>query len=99
MSYQLRFARDAEDDLRRLYAFQLERGVEVAERSLQTIIKSMDLLREFPFSCRKALVDNPFLRELLITFGSSGYVALYEIENDNTVTIVAVRHQLEDDYH
>ena len=99
MSYQIRFSRDAEDDLGRLYAFQLERGIEVAERALHAIVKSMELLRDFPFACRKAAPDNPFLRELLITFGSSGYVALYEIENDDTVTIVAVRHQLEDDYH
>ncbi|MDC9726393.1 MAG: type II toxin-antitoxin system RelE/ParE family toxin, partial [Candidatus Thioglobus sp.] len=27
------------------------------------------------------------------------YVALFEIENNNTVTILAVRHQREDDYH
>ena len=59
----------------------------------------MELLRAFPFSCRKADADNPFLRELLITFGASGYVALYEIEDEHTITILAVRHQREDDYH
>jgi hypothetical protein len=32
-------------------------------------------------------------------FGHSGYVALFEIENASTVTILAVRHQLEDDCH
>jgi hypothetical protein len=26
-------------------------------------------------------------------------VALFEIENNSTVAVVAVRHQLEDDYH
>jgi hypothetical protein len=51
-----------------------------------------------PFICRKA-DDDPFLRELLIPFGRSGYVALFEIEDAATVTIRAVRHQLEDDYH
>ncbi|GAP37931.1 death on curing protein, Doc toxin [Piscinibacter sakaiensis] len=39
------------------------------------------------------------MRELLIPCGSSGYVALFEIEDSATVTILAVRHQLEDDYH
>ena len=29
----------------------------------------------------------------------SGYVALFEIEDPASVLIVAVRHQLEDDYH
>ncbi len=42
---------------------------------------------------------SPFLRELVIPFGHSGYVALFEIEDAATVTILAVRHQLEDDYH
>lgn len=51
-----------------------------------------------PFIYRKA-GTSPFLRELLIPFGNSGYVALFEIEDASTVTILAVRHQLEDDYH
>lgn len=51
-----------------------------------------------PFPYRKA-GSSAFLRELLILFGNSGYVALFEIEDASTVTILAVRHQLEDDYH
>jgi hypothetical protein len=39
------------------------------------------------------------LRELLIPFGHSGYVALFEIEDASTVTVLAVRHLREDDYH
>ncbi|WP_353506246.1 type II toxin-antitoxin system RelE/ParE family toxin [Variovorax brevis] len=42
---------------------------------------------------------SPFLRELVIPFRRCGYVALYEIEGDAKVNILAVRHQLEDDYH
>ncbi|MGK2910969.1 MAG: type II toxin-antitoxin system RelE/ParE family toxin, partial [Sphingobium sp.] len=40
-----------------------------------------------------------FLRELVIDFGASGYVLLFEIENSQTVTVLAVRHQREDDYY
>ncbi|NTV08754.1 MAG: type II toxin-antitoxin system RelE/ParE family toxin, partial [Chlorobium limicola] len=58
----------------------------------------MAFLREFPFSSRKAAPQNPFLRELLIPFGNSGYVVLFEIENSHTATIPAVRHLREDDY-
>lgn len=32
-------------------------------------------------------------------FGASGYVALFEIEDAKTVTVLAVRHQREDDYY
>jgi len=35
----------------------------------------------------------------VIPFGAAGYVALFEIDNDKTVTILAVRHQREDDFH
>ncbi|MEO8310521.1 MAG: type II toxin-antitoxin system RelE/ParE family toxin [Caldimonas sp.] len=50
------------------------------------------------FTCRKA-GSSAFLRELIIPFGRSGYVALFEIEDPASVLIVAVRPQLEDDYH
>jgi hypothetical protein len=36
---------------------------------------------------------------LIVPFGHSGYVALFEIEDATNVVVVAVRHQLEDDYH
>jgi len=58
----------------------------------------MDLLQDFPFTCRKASPENPFLRELVLSFGAGGYVALFEIEDERTVTLLAVRHQREEDY-
>jgi hypothetical protein len=36
---------------------------------------------------------------LPVAFGATGYVALFEIDDSKTVTILAVRHQREDDYH
>jgi plasmid stabilization system protein ParE len=99
MSYRVRYTRTAREDLRRLYAFLIERDKKAARRALDTIGKSIELLREFPFTCRKATPDNPFLRELVIAFGAAGYVALFEIEDDKTVTVLAVRHQREDDFH
>ena len=100
MSYRLRFTPQAEDDLLRLYDFLLERDVPAAEVALQAIHKAVELLQIFPFSCRKIQGgdDSPFLRELIIPFGTSGYVALFEIEDREIVTILAVRHQREEDY-
>lgn len=98
MTYRVRYTQVARDDLLRLYAFLLEVDRE-AKRALGTIDKSVDMLKAFPFTCRKADPANPFLRELLVSFGSSGYVALYEIEDDQTITILAIRHQREVDYH
>lgn len=97
MSYRVRYTRAAREDLRRLYAFLLERDLKAAHRARDAIGKSIEFLREFPFTCRKTEPDNPFLREIVIPFGATGYLALFEIEDSETVTILAVRHQREDD--
>ncbi|MEO6320532.1 MAG: type II toxin-antitoxin system RelE/ParE family toxin [Polaromonas sp.] len=106
MSYQLRLTREAEDDLMRLYDFVLEReldrpgtgDLDLAEKALHAIKDGFMSLNSSPFTCRKA-DQSPFLRELIIPFGRSGYVALFEILDSTLVVIAAVRHQLEDDYH
>ena len=98
MSFRLRFTLEAKADLERLYGFLVEHDVEAAKRALDVIDRAWTILEEFPFSCRKAEDSNPFVREIVIPFGSAGYVALFEIENQQTVTVPAVRHQREDDY-
>ncbi|MCM2288735.1 MAG: type II toxin-antitoxin system RelE/ParE family toxin [Sulfuritalea sp.] len=96
----VRFTQEAEADLLRLFDFLLERDVTSAERAERTIAKAIELLEIFPFSCRKAAGGSgAFLRELIIPFGSAGYVGLFEIDGDGYVTSLAVRHQREDDYH
>ena len=97
--YRVRFTPEAEQDLLRLYDFLLQRDLAAAERALDAIKGAVELLGFSPFSCRKALPEAPFLRELIIPFASAGYVALFEIESDRTVNILAVRHQREEDYH
>ena len=98
--FVVRFTEEAEADLLRLFDFLLERDISTAERAELAIAKALELLEIFPFSCRKAAGGGgTFLRELIIPFGNSGYVALFEIEDESTVAVVAVRHQLEDDYH
>ncbi|WP_144138971.1 type II toxin-antitoxin system RelE/ParE family toxin [Paraburkholderia sp. BCC1884] len=102
MTYQVRFTRAAAADLERLYDVILERDetdFQLDERALQAIRDGMATLRTSPFTCRKVQRDTPFLRELIVPFGRSGYVALFDIEDSQTVTVLAVRHQLEDDYH
>ena len=106
MSYQVKLTREAEDDLLRLYDFMLEREMErsgggdlaLADRAIAAIHHGFATLRSSPFTCRKA-DQGPFLRELVIPFGGTGYVALFEISDTDTVVIAAVRHQREDDYH
>ncbi|MDR5170617.1 type II toxin-antitoxin system RelE/ParE family toxin [Methylobacillus flagellatus] len=102
MSYSVRFTEEAEIDLLRLYDHLIEcnpHDIGSAERALESIVLAVESLKRFPFNCRKATAENPYLRELIISFGSSGYVALFEIEPGEIVTILAVRHQRESDYH
>lgn len=99
MSYRVRYTREAKENLERLYLSLLEQDLQVARRAKDAITKGMEFLKDFPFACRKAMPDNPFLREMLISFGHSGYVVLFEIEDKKTVTILAIRHQREEDYH
>lgn len=63
---------------------------------MSSIRIALDLLPGNPFAGRK--VDSPFVRELIISFGKTGYVALYEVGPDE-ITVSAIRHQLESDYH
>jgi hypothetical protein len=51
-----------------------------------------------PFTWRKA-DRSPFLRELIIPFGLSGYVALFEIIDPTDIVVSAVRHLREEDCH
>ena len=97
MSFRVRFTLEAKADLERMYGFLVEHDVEAAERALDVIDRAWTILEEFPFSCRKAEDSNPFVREIVIPFGSAGYVALFEIEDRQSVTVLAVRHQREDD--
>ena len=98
MSYTVRFTKSARADLMRLYDFLLSDDLAAARRARDAICKAMEVLADFPFSCRKHAAHNPFLRELIVPFGSAGYVALFEIEDSKTVTILAVRHQRADDF-
>ncbi|HRN60993.1 MAG TPA: type II toxin-antitoxin system RelE/ParE family toxin [Gammaproteobacteria bacterium] len=101
MSFRVRFTEEAREDLERLYDFLLQQAGDftLAERALQAIRDGITVLELAPFSCRKAIAGDPFLRELVIGFGATGYVLLFEVEDEKTVTVLAARHQREDDYH
>jgi plasmid stabilization system protein ParE len=106
MSFTVRLTAEAEADLVRLFDFIVERELargaaadfNLAEQALQAIQLGLKLLERFPFTCRK-VGASPFVRELIIPFGHTGYVALFEIVDARSVLVGAVRHQREDDYH
>jgi len=98
MSYRVRVSAAAQKDLERLFEFLAADDFPSAVRARDAIEKAYDFLESMPFACRKAEASNPFLREMLISFGPAGYVALFEVEDEKTVTILAIRHQREEDF-
>ena len=98
MTYRVRISGGAQADLERLFGFLVEHDLAAALRAREAIATAYGLLGDFPFACRTVEEGNPFLRELLVPFGSAGYVILFEIEDRDTVTVAAVRHEREDDY-
>lgn len=104
MSYRILFSPEAEDDLARLFDFLLDNAetpedFALAESAIEAIRSAaFNQLARTPYSFRKAGKSST-RRELIIPFGATGYVALYEIASEAVVVVLAVRHQREEDYH
>ncbi|MFP5462604.1 MAG: type II toxin-antitoxin system RelE/ParE family toxin [Gammaproteobacteria bacterium] len=103
MRFSVRFTRGALEDLQRLEDFLVDQALEHGDfdlpvRAVDAIRREMRILETNPYTCRK-VGSNPLERELIIPFGASGYVALFEILSDHEVAVSAFRHQREDDYH
>lgn len=99
MSYEVRFTEVALEDLLRLYEFLADENEEAAKLARNAIQKAIAVLTDMPYVGRVTDKDHPLMRELIIAFGSSGYIALYEIETESVVTVLAFRHQRERDYY
>ena len=85
--------------LERCRAFLDEKNALASQRAGQTIIASLTLLETTPQMGRPLDIDAE-LRELSISFGDSGYVALYRFDAAiDTVYVLAFRHQREAGYH
>ena len=106
MTFKVRLTREAQEDVRELFDFLLHRelirpgggDLSIADKAIAALESGFATLQSSPFTCRKAF-NHALLRELIIPFGATGYVALFEITDAHTVTIAAVRHQRESDYH
>lgn len=104
MSYAVEFTQGAEDDLMRLYEFLLERAetleeLAVAEEAIKVIRQAaLSHLSTTPYSYRK-VGARPTLRELIVPFGTTGYVLRFDIRSPQLVLVLGARHQREEDFH
>jgi len=104
IQYTVTLLQEAVEDLRRLEDFAIERELAsetpdwaAPRRALDALREGMRLLSWSPYSCRRAELGNGRSRELIVPFGATGSVVLFEIVND-AVVIGAVRRQREEDY-
>jgi plasmid stabilization system protein ParE len=88
---------DAADDLERLTDFLMQTAPESAPETVDIILDALQILTRHP------RIGRPLpqgLRELVISRGQTGYLALYSHdEGADIALILAIRHQREDEYH
>ena len=104
MSYAVAFTQGAEDDLMRLYDFLLDRAetleeLDVADEAVKVIRQAaLSHLSTTPYSYRKVGARST-LRELIIPFGTTGYILRFDIRSPELVLVIGARHQREEDFH
>ncbi len=90
-------SQSAADDLEQLADFLLDRMPEEAVRTVDLVVDALHILEQHPRIGRPIELG---LRELVISRGRTGYLALYEYgESSDLVIVLAIRHQREQDYH
>lgn len=90
------YSQNAVNDLVRLTDFLIEADVKAASETVDLIEEAVSILDRHPLIGRS--VDEE-IRELVISRGATGYVALYSFEdNMNAILILAIRHQREAGY-
>lgn len=85
----------AAQGLARCDRFLAGKSPQAARRAAQTIRRHLTLLETNP-GLGRPFAPVPELREMVIAFGESGYVALYRhVLPDDAVYVLAFRHQKE----
>lgn len=92
------FAEEALDDLERIFEFNFLRDPDTALEHLGKIKSAVNILEQHP-EIGRLCEPGATLRELIVSHGKSGYVALYEHSAaENLVRVLAIRHQREAGY-
>ncbi len=88
---------DAAEDLAELVDFLLAEHPEDAVATIDLVLDAIKILDEHPLIGRRV---EQGLRELVISRGKTGYLALYDYDEATDLVIVhAIRHQRERGYH
>jgi len=91
----VRLSARAQSDLSRLHTFLVGKDVNAAKRAMLAIREAFRPLPHAP-TIGRLVEDSEDLRELVIDFGASGYLALYRFAPElDTVFVLGVRSQRE----
>ena len=94
----IHFDEDAHADLDRIYEFNFKRDPASALEHIEKILDAVQVLGRHP-EIGRDVGGMPALRELVISHGGTGYVALYEYSPfEGRIRVAAVRHQREVGY-
>ena len=81
------------EDFDRIFEFLFEHAPEYASTRIQAIVDAIDVLQSSPLIGRPVAFGQ---RELIISTGASGYLALYRYDpSKDTVFVLAVRSRRE----
>lgn len=90
------YSDDALTDLERLIEFLLEKSPAAAAHAIESIRSAVEILEAHPLVGRRVERD---VRELVISRGATGYLALYRFDAGfDVVRILRIRHQREAGY-
>jgi len=90
---RLVFAPQAAQNLKRLTEFLIDTDPHAANETVSVLIDGLRILKQHPLVGR--IVEQGY-RELVISRGRTGYVALYAYDATHNVTLIlAIRHQRE----
>ena len=87
------YSRRALEHIERAFTFLRDKNPDAAQKAVEAIQSAVDNLTAHPLVGRRLEGE---LRELIISYGHSGYVALYRfVVSTDEVRILAIRHQRE----
>lgn len=90
------YSRNALANLEHSFQFLADVAPDAARAAVRAIQSAVDVLAHHPLIGRNVTAE---LRELVISYGRTGYVALYRfLPARREVRILAIRHQRELDY-
>ena len=90
------YSRNALENLERAFAFVAQNDPDAAVAAAEAIRSAIETLTRHPLIGRPVAGE---LRELVISFGRTGYVALYRfVPARHEIRVLALRHQRELDH-